>query len=110
MIVEIIALITGLIVITIETVIIFMLKKHINALDIHFVSTDKLISRFEKEINHHLEHLNDHSHHIESMLQHLCTKDNNLDTQSKGNFKSVIKGRIKSDRITKSPAVKSLHL
>lgn len=106
MIVEIIALVTGLIVIAIETVIIFMLKRHINALDRHFISTDKLIGRFEKEINHHLEHLNGHSHHIETMLKQLCTKDLDWNIQSRGNLKSVQKGKAGSERVIIKTGIK----
>lgn len=72
LIVEIVALATGLTVIAIETVIIFLLNKHIKALENHMHATDQLIQRFEVKINYHLDHLNDHSHIIESMLKTIC--------------------------------------
>ncbi len=78
LIVEIVALATGLTVIAIETVIIFLLNKHIKALESHLKSTDQLIGKFEAEINHHLDHLNEHSHIIESMLKTICDHDSGL--------------------------------
>ncbi len=77
-IVEIAALATGLAVITIEAVIIVMLRNHIQALNSHFTATDELIGRFENEINGHLDHLNQHSHEIEMMLHTICDHEEGL--------------------------------
>lgn len=85
LIVEIAALATGLAVITIEAVIIVMLKNHIKALNSHFGATDRLIAKFENEINGHLDHLNEHSHQIEMMLHTIC--DHGAELQERGSLK-----------------------
>jgi len=64
-IIEIIAISTGIIVITIETVIIILLQKHMKALDKH-------VCKLEESTNMHLEHLNEHSHKIEMALEKIC--------------------------------------
>lgn len=89
LIVEIAALATGLAVITIEAVIIVMLRNHIKALNSHFGATDKLISKFEHEINDHLDHLNEHSHQIEMMLHTICDHGANL--QERGALKRNVR-------------------
>ena len=88
LIVEIAALTTGLAVITIEVVIIVMLRNHIKALNSHFDGTDQLIARFENEINGHLEHLNEHSHKIETMLHSICDHEEGL--HERGSLKRVV--------------------
>jgi len=58
--IELIALATGITVIAIETVIIFLLRNHTKALDTH------------------LNHLNEHSHKIESMLTTICSHEEEI--------------------------------
>ena len=77
--VEIIALAVGVAVIAIETVIIFMLRKHIRILKVHLRRNDKLMEEFKENIDKHLVHLDEHSHEMEQKLEHLfmtiCVKD-----------------------------------
>ncbi len=94
LIVEIVALATGLTVIAIETVIIFLLNRHIKALESHLESTDQLIKKFEAEINHHLGHLNEHSHVIESMLKTICDHDTGLHDRIQSGI------RARTDRVS----------
>jgi hypothetical protein len=72
---EVVALITGVFVIAIETVIIILLNKHIKALDGHLDENRKLMIKFEKDIQNHLDHLNNHSHTIEKKLEDICGMD-----------------------------------
>jgi len=61
---EIGAIFTGITVIGIETYIIFVLKKHVKALE------------------QHMDHLNEHSHIIEGMLKDICDHDLGLHDQN----------------------------
>lgn len=77
-IIEIIAILTGIVVITIETVIIVMLKKHVSALDSHLSQNEKIMEKFQSINENHLNHLNSHSHEIESMLKEICNVSRNI--------------------------------
>ncbi|MFC1655820.1 hypothetical protein ACFL3C_03050 [Patescibacteria group bacterium] len=73
--IEIVALVTGVVVIIVETVIIFLLVKHLKALDKHIEKNEQLMLKFEYNIQEHLEHLNEHSHEIELKLEKICGPD-----------------------------------
>lgn len=79
---EIGAILTGLIVIGIETYIILVLKTHVKILDNNLKTNMKLIEKFEKGIYTHLEHLNEHSHIIETMLKQICDHDMGVHDQN----------------------------
>ncbi len=98
---EIAALTTGLAVITIEAVIIVMLRNHIKALNSHFSATDQLIERFENEISEHLGHLNEHSHKIEMMLHTICDHEEGL--YERGSLKRVVAAGIEQPSEVLSP-------
>jgi hypothetical protein len=71
-IIETIAISVGIIVIIIETYIIFLLKKHLKVLDSHLDHNDALLKEFKKSIDNHLMHLNRHSHNIETSIKNIC--------------------------------------
>lgn len=73
-IIEILAISTGLIVITIETIIIVVLQKHMKALDKH-------MWKLEESTNKNLEHLNEHSHQIEEALEKICGTQPNFNLE-----------------------------
>ena len=70
--IEIIALVTGIIVIGIETLIIFLLERHIGALNKHWEKNEKLMIKFEKQIAEHMDHLHEHTHEIDERLTQIC--------------------------------------
>jgi hypothetical protein len=70
--IEIIALVTGIIVIGIETLIIFLLERHIRALNKHWEKNERLMVKFEKRIAEHIDHLHEHTHDIDERLAQIC--------------------------------------
>jgi len=68
-IVETIAIAVGIIVIAIETIIIFMLRNHVELLEKKMDQEDTHLDALTQSMNEHLKHLNDHSHEIESRLE-----------------------------------------
>lgn len=103
-IIEITALVTGLVVIIIETVIIFMLKNHIDALSVHLERHENLTVRFEKNIEQHLEHLNQHSHDLGKRVEELYCNICGSGVSSR-RHKAV--APPKTNRPIKSPKVKA---
>jgi len=76
LIIEIIAIAVGIVVIVIETYIIFLLKKHLKVLDNHLTHNDSLLKKFREGIETHLNHLNEHSHNMEKSLDKICAPEN----------------------------------
>jgi hypothetical protein len=76
-IIEMIAIMVGIIVISIETYIIILLKKHLRVLDNHLTHNDELLKQFKSSIDEHLVHLNNHSHNIETSIKEICHPKNN---------------------------------
>jgi hypothetical protein len=69
--IEIVAIAVGIIVVAIETLIIFMLRGHVKLLDKHLINNERLMKEFRHSISDHLDHLNEHSHEIEEKLEKL---------------------------------------
>jgi hypothetical protein len=70
-IVEIIAIIVGLMVIGIETAIIIMLRKHMKILDKNHEKNAELFNELQKSIDKHLDTLNDHSKDSDEKLSRI---------------------------------------
>lgn len=67
-IIEMIAVLVGIVVIVIETVIIFLLLRHIRIMKRSFEESHAVIQEFRKGINEHLEHMDAHSHKMEDAI------------------------------------------
>lgn len=103
---EIGAILTGLIVIGIETYIILVLKRHVKVLDDNLKTNMKLIEKFEKGIYTHLEHLNEHSHIIEMMLKQICDHDMGAHDQNVNRLNRVTGVNAKTGKERKVPTRK----
>lgn len=73
-IIETIAIIVGLVVIAIETLIIYFLHRHSKILDRNLENSQSIMAEFRRSIYEHLYHLNEHSHGIEQRLESLLLK------------------------------------
>jgi predicted Holliday junction resolvase-like endonuclease len=69
--IEIIAIFVGIVVIVIETVIIFLLLHHIGVMKRSFEQSHMIMEEFRKGINDHLGHMDDHSHKMEEAIEQI---------------------------------------
>jgi len=71
LIIEIAAITVGVVVIVIETVIIFLLLRHIRVIKRSFETSQIIMQEFKKGISEHLEHMDGHTHKIEEAIEQI---------------------------------------
>ena len=71
LVIEIIAILVGIVVIAIETVIIFLLLHHIRVMKRSFEESHHVMEEFRKGISDHLGHMDDHSHKMEEAIEQI---------------------------------------
>jgi hypothetical protein len=71
LIIEMIAILVGVVVIVIETAIIFLLLRHIRIMKRSFEESRAVILEFRRGINEHLEHMDAHSHKMEHAIEQI---------------------------------------
>lgn len=74
LVVEIIAVLVGVVVIVIETIIIFILLHHIRIMKRSFEEIRLFMHEFRRGIDKHLEHMDIHSHKIEEVVENIQTE------------------------------------
>lgn len=69
--IELTAIVVGIVVIVIETVIIFLLLNHIRIMKHSFEESRIVIQEFRNGISEHLQHMDHHSHRIEEAVENI---------------------------------------
>lgn len=71
LVIEIVAVTVGVVVIVIETVIIFLLLHHIRVMKQSFAESRIMLQEFRKGISEHLEHMDGHTHKVEEAIEQI---------------------------------------